>query len=218
MKPILFSILLVLTGCQATPNVPPPPLPPRPPVDLRPAPVALVAPSPSEPLERKVREQAQYIEALLSQNEALKSGLPAKPAPAVSPGMAQVGQVSAVPPPVVAPVTPSPVATEEPALAPNADGVIDLTATTLNAGEPVNPFAVRTAPDGASREVTLHVSGLIAGPSACAVINERLVQAGDVVEPFRVERVDSESVSVRLGERRLRLPLSEKPVRVRLPN
>jgi hypothetical protein len=82
----------------------------------------------------------------------------------------------------------------------------------------VNPFAVRAAPDGTIREVLLHVSGLIAGPRACAVINERLVQAGDVVESFRVERVDPEVVSLRLGERRLRLPLSEKPVRVRLPN
>jgi len=126
--------------------------------------------------------------------------------------------MAATPSSAVPPVTPPPVAAEEPALVPNADGVIDLTAPAAKPGEPVNPFAVRAAPDGTIREVLLHVSGLIAGPRACAVINERLVQAGDVVETFRIERVDPEAVSLRLGSQRLRLPLSEKPVRVRLPN
>ncbi|MBA3850690.1 MAG: hypothetical protein C0502_11965 [Opitutus sp.] len=82
----------------------------------------------------------------------------------------------------------------------------------------MNPFAVRAAPEGAGREVLVHVSGLIAGPKACAVVNERLVEAGDSVESFRVERIDPEAVLLCLGERRMRLPLSDKPVRVRLPN
>lgn len=217
MKYFLLSVLLVLAGCQAAQSVSPLPMPARPSVAPQPTPVAPVAPVAAD-LAARVRQQAQYIEALLSQNEALKSGLVAKPAPTVSPVIAPVGQVSTAPPSVVVPATPSPVAAEEPALVPNADGVIDLTATPTKAGEPVNPFAVRAAPEGGGREVLVHVSGLIAGPKACAVVNERLVEAGDSVEAFRVERIDPEAVLLRLGERRLRLPLSEKPVRVRLPN
>jgi hypothetical protein len=216
MKTIFLSVLLILAGCQAPPSVPPVPLPSKPTAIVRPAPLASVDTGAIE-LEHKVRQQAQYIEALLSQNEALRSGLTTKPTPPVSPTIAPVVAVAATPPPVVPPVEPPPVAAEESALAPNADGIIDLTALAAKPGEPVNPFAVRTAPDGSTREVLLHVSGLIAGPRACAVINERLVQAGDIVESFRVESVDPEAVSLRLGERRLRLPLSEKPVRVRLP-
>lgn len=101
---------------------------------------------------------------------------------------------------------------------PNAEGVIDLTATTAKSGELVNPFAVRTVSEGSGREVLVHVSGLVAGPKACAIINERLVEAGDTLESFRVERIDPETVLLRLGERRLRLPLTERPVRVLLPN
>jgi len=216
MKIFLPSVLLLLAGCQAAPSVPPDPLPAPTAVAPQPAPIAPVAPGALD-LATKVRQQAQYIEALLSQNETLKSGLLAKTTPSTPPAGGPIIPITVNSPPAVAPVAP-PVADEEPALIPNADGVIDLTATAIKPGEPVNPFAVRTAPDGTTREVLLHVSGLIAGPTACAVINERLVAAGDSVEPFRVERVDSESVSLRLGEQRLRLPLSEKPVRVRLPN
>lgn len=216
MKYFLLSVLLVLAGCQVAPSVPPSPLSARPVVAPQPAAVAPVAPGASD-LAAKVRQQAQYIEALLSQNEALKSELPSKTIPSIPATRGPIIPL-AVNTRVVTSVTPPLVDTDEPALIPNADGVIDLTATTTKAGEPVNPFAVRAAPEGAAREVLVHVSGLIAGPEACAVVNERLVEAGDSVESFRVERIDPEAVLLRLGERRLRLPLSDKPVRVRLPN
>jgi hypothetical protein len=216
MKYFLLSVLFVLAGCQVAPSVPPSLLPARPVVAPQPAAVAPVAPGAPD-LAAKVRHQTQYIEALLSQIEALKSGLPSKTMPSIPATGGPTIPLAVNPPPAVAPVGPR-VAAEEPALVPNADGVIDLTATTTKAGEPVNPFAVRAAPEGAGREVLVHVSGLIAGPKPCAVVNERLVETGDSVEPFRVERIDPEAVLLRLGERRLRLPLSDKPVRVRLPN
>ncbi len=216
MKYFLLSVLCVLAGCQVAPSVPPGPSPARPVVAPQPAAAAPVAPDAPD-LSAKVRQQAQYIEALLSQNDALKSGLQAKATPSIPATGGPIIPLPVNPQPLIAPAT-LPVAAEEPALIPNADGVIDLTATTAKSGEPVNPFAVRAALEGAGREVLVHVSGLIAGPKACAVVNERLVEAGDNVESFRVERIDPEAVLLRLGERRLRLPLSDKPVRVRLPN
>ena len=102
---------------------------------------------------------------------------------------------------------------------PNADGVIDLAAVTADTkpGEPVNPFAVRTMSAESVREVTLHVSGILAGAVPCAIINDRPVQAGETVESLLLERIEPDAVWLRFAGRRLRLPASEKPVRVRLP-
>lgn len=106
----------------------------------------------------------------------------------------------------------------ETVIAPNAEGVIDLAAVEQagSAGEPVNPFAVRTAPGDKTREVSLLVGGIILGKSPCAVVNERLVQAGDSFEGFEVERIEAGAVIVRSGAHRLRLPVSPAPTRVKL--
>ena len=225
MKYLLLSILLALTGCQsATPDapLPQPPKPVAAPIAM--APAAPVA-SPL-PLEEKVRQQAQYIEALLNQNDALSARLatpvaptteisvPVMPAPATKP--------APVPAPAGTPAVANPVPVEpapESPLVPNADGVIDLAAATVAAkpGETVNPFAIRSVAADAVREITVQVSGIIAGPTPCAVLNGRLVQAGETVESLTVERVDSDAVLVRHSGHLLRLPVSEKPVRLRLP-
>lgn len=107
----------------------------------------------------------------------------------------------------------------EPAITPNAEGVIDLAAIEQagSAGEPVNPFAVRTAPGDKTREVSLLVGGIILGKSPCAVVNERLVQAGDTIDGLTVERIEASAVVVRAGAHRLRLPVSPEPTRVKLP-
>lgn len=215
MKHFLPLILLILAGCQAAPSAPAVPL------KILPAVAPQVASaSPAVPalvdLQMQVRQQAQYIEALLSQNEALKSGLPPRTGTIPPAAAGPASPIAANSLPVTAPAKPLDEATE-PMLVPNADGVIDLTAPAAGSGAAVNPFAVRATREGAGREMFVHLSGLIAGPKACAVVNERLVEAGDTVEPFRVERIDPEFVLLRFGERRLRLPLSETPVRVRLP-
>lgn len=181
-----------------------------------------------------MRRQAQTIEALLSQNDALAAQLAAvKESAAVSPPSA----APVVPtPPVPAPSMPAPVAvpnsapapasaavaplppspTPEPILSPNAEGVIDLTAAPAGAGEPVNPFTVRAVAKETIREVTIQMGGIVAGPTACAVINDRLVEAGESVESLEVERIEPDAVILRRDGRRLRLPVSEKPVRVRM--
>ena len=121
------------------------------------------------------------------------------------------------PPPRPVPV--SPTLPPEPTLTPNADNVIDLVAFVVSEkpGEPVNPFTVRTVPPEAMREVTLHVGGIVAGPMACAVINDRLVQVGEIIESLAVERIEADAVLLRHSGRLLRLPVAEKSTRVRLP-
>lgn len=209
MKSLFTLLCLGLAGCQTAAPLTLPPIPEKPAPEFRP--VMAAPPAPLNPaLEQKLRQQAQYIEALISQNDALSSKLLA-PAPAVASPAPEAARV--------APPTPIQVVSVEPTLTPNADGVIDLAAATVDAsaGETVNPFAVRAVPAGAMREVTLHVSGILAGKTPCAVINERLVQTTETVESLTVERIEPDAVWLRYAGQRLRLPVSEKPARVRLP-
>ena len=83
--------------------------------------------------------------------------------------------------------------------------------------EPVNPFAVRSVVESKTREVTLRVGGIIGGTIPSAVVNDQLVLAGDTLDAFTVESIEADAVLLRAGEKRLRLPVAEKPVRVRLP-
>lgn len=217
MKHLLLVLLVGLAGCQLSPAPSVLPAPSTPPL-ASPPPVqpAVTAPPVATGLELKVRQQAQYIEALISQNDALTAKLAettvaAAPATVVPPAP----EPAPLPPALPAPV---PVAVE-PTLTPNADHVIDLVAAlvTDKSGEPANPFTVRTVPPEAMREVSLHVGGIVAGPLACAVVNDRLVQVGEVVESLAVERIDTDAVLLRHSGKLLRLPVAEKAVRVRLP-
>ena len=219
MKCFLVSIFIGLAGCQSTPAPSVLPAPTKPVVNLPPAPtVAVVVPaSATVGLEQKLRQQSHYIEALISQNDALTAKI-------------TTTRSSAPPPPTVVPLPPdpaplprpaplSPMLPPEPTLTPNADNVIDLVAFVVSEkpGEPVNPFTVRTVPPEAMREVTLHVGGIVAGPMACAVINDRLVQVGEIIESLVVERIEADAVLLRHSGRLLRLPVAEKSTRVRLP-
>jgi hypothetical protein len=195
-------LILALSGCQSAP-----------PVAVRP-----VAPpvAPSLDWQERTLRQGQQIRALIAQNDALHS---------------RVRELETVPPapmPVVPPMvteTKAPeVAVAEPEdttsmLAPNGAGVIDLVAvlTKSEAGSEVNPFAVRSVPAEAVREVELHVSGLIRGAKPCALVNGRTVSPGGSVETFTLIRLDATGVIFRQGAHLLRLPVSETPVRVRLP-
>ncbi len=217
MKIPILILILALAGCQSAPVAPP-----VQPVDPAPKPVS-VPPAKDPALESKLRQQAQFIEALISQNDALTARLeaPAEPAPYPSPiaralMRPQAGNVGDKAPPAKTEATATPAGD---VLTPNADGVIDLTAaaTEGTAGEPANPFAVRTAAPGATREITLRVSGILAGRTPCAVINDRLVQANDTVEALAVERIEPDAVCLRHAGRRLRVPVSDQTVKVKLP-
>ena len=219
MKCFLVPIFIGLAGCQSTPAPSVLPAPTKPVVTLPPAPtVPVVVPGPATAgLEPKLRQQAQYIEALISQNDALTAKITT--ASSSVPPPPTVVLLPPEPVPLPRPATVSPTLPPEPTLTPNADNVIDLVAFVVSEkpGEPVNPFTVRTVPPEAMREVTLHVGGIVAGPMACAVINDRLVQVGEIIESLAVERIEADAVLLRHSGRLLRLPVAEKSTRVRLP-
>lgn len=217
MKYVFASLVIGLAGCQSTPRPTALPAPTKPVAAVHPETTmpAVVPPPPTAGLDQKIRQQAQYIEALISQNDALTAKLTA--ANDATPPPAAV--IPLPPDPMPRPVSVPPPPPAEPTLTPNADNVIDLAAFVVTAkpGEPVNPFTVRTVPPEAMREVTLHVGGIVAGPVACAIINDRLVQVGETVESLGVERIEADAVFLRHSGRLLRLPVSENPTRVRLP-
>jgi hypothetical protein len=210
MKSLLFVLTLGLTACQSAPSILPLPVPERPRPEPVAAPVLPTVPAVNPQLEARIRQQAQYVEALLSQNEALTAQLAA----GATPPMAAATQALPAPSPSV-PLTPARPATW---LAPNAEGVIDLVAASHRdqPGEPVNPFAVRTIPEGATREVTMVVNAVVAGPTPCAVVNDRLLRPGESAESLVIERIDGDAVIFRAEGQELRLPVSEKKIRIRL--
>jgi hypothetical protein len=211
MKSLIVPICLGLAGCQTA--APVPLSPPRQP-EIRTAPVTPVVQSSTPALERKVRQQAQYIEALLSQNEALTAKLAA--APSLPAAAAAAPLASAKPSAVLStPATDS----GEAMLSPNSEGVIDLTAaeSETHPGELANPFAVRAPTAGNLREVSLRVSGILSGPIACAVINDRLFQANESVDALTVDRIEAEAVCLKFRGQRLRVPVSDQAVKVKIP-
>lgn len=189
--------------------------PAAPPVVPAPAP----APNPNEADHRFLR-QRQVIEALISQNDALAAELAAlKAAPGKDPKPAPAEPASApkVSPSVPKPDLPVAPADPLPLLTANADGVIDAVAALAPAaGAPINPFAIRTGTAG-GREVSLTLQGIVGGAQPCALINGRLLRAGDTIETLRFDRVEGEAVLLRGDSFRLKLIPAEKPVRVRLP-
>ncbi|MDB6095587.1 MAG: hypothetical protein JWM32_3149 [Verrucomicrobia bacterium] len=172
-----------------------------------------VAPAPN-PLEGKVRQQAQIIEALMSQNEALAARL-AVPPPSPVPLPVAVAPATPVASAAITPVAlPAPRETE---VSPNAEGIVDLvTPAAAKPGEAVNPFLVRAVATEGVREISVHVTGIIHGPVLCAVVNGRIVQAGDTFESLGIERIESTAVLARAGGKLVRLTVTEKPIRIRV--
>ena len=230
LKILLGFSLIALAGCQSAPSR-----------TVAPKAPAQLTPVPSLDLQEKSLRQQQQIQALIAQNDALHSrvreleaprpepmpeplpppvailepvlSLPASPAAATRPREPEPAPAVAATAP---PVTPPP---GEPAILPNADGVIDLVAllTPVREGDEVNPFAVRTLPADAVREVALHVQGVIHGTSPCALINRRAVLPGETAESLTVTGVEMDAVLIRHAGLLLRLPVAEKAVRIRLP-
>jgi hypothetical protein len=109
-------------------------------------------------------------------------------------------------------------ATERPIafLQPDSSGVIDLTALgKKSADDSTNPFVVAPTATPA-REVLVSVQGVLPGPNPSAIVNDRPLEAGEIIESLRLARVDADAVIFSVGEQSLRIPLG-RPVRVRLP-
>jgi hypothetical protein len=208
MRILMVLLPLAIAGCQS-------PTPQAAALPVQPAPVVTPTRPPVLPPERSSleRRQAQWIEALISQNEALQQRLAAAPT--------VIARTDVAPPPPL-PIRDIAAAVPKPetlaCIEPDAQRMVDLTAPAPTPGEPVNPFAVREPAGTKGREVALVVSGIVAGPDRCAVINERLVQPGDPVDALRLEEIEAGAVFLGYGDQRIRLTVSETPVRVRLPN
>lgn len=126
-----------------------------------------------------------------------------------------VAQVQSAAPPHALPLVPR--LPEIPAIAPNADGVIDVSVVTRDPADEANPFSVRAAEQETSREITLAVGGLIHGATPCALINGRSIEPGETIESLTVVRLEPDAVLFQHAGRYLRVPVTDKPVRVRLP-
>jgi len=229
MKSLPLTVaLMLLAGCRTpAPQLLPLPKPvPEPKAIAAPiTPVPAVTPVINPATEQRLKQQRQMIEALMSQNDALTAKLstpvsePASVQAPTSPSSVVIVENPRVtvtePTPLLVPV-PMPPAVAVTFVAPNADGVIDLTVVSTSPNEPVNPFAVRHLPAGATHEVALQINGIIGGSTPSALVNGRVIQPGEAVESLTLERCEADAAIFRRGEHLLRLPISTQAIRVRL--
>ena len=155
--------------------------------------------------------------ALIEQNDVLAEKLRAEPPATPAPIPASLAPLPSAPVQSAAAPVPPPEDPKLPLHAPNGDGLIDLSIPTGPGGAAVNPFALRSGATETRREISLLVQAIVAGPNACALINERMCEPGDAIESLRVDRIEPDAVILRGDGYRLRIPPTEKPVRVRLP-
>lgn len=103
-----------------------------------------------------------------------------------------------------------------PAITPNADGVIDLTALAADPDLEANPFAVRSVRTDATREISLVLGGVLHGAVPCALINGSPVQPGETVDSLTLIRIEPDAALFRCDDRLIRLPVTAKPARLRV--
>ena len=229
MKSLTLTVaLMLLVGCRTpVPQLLPLPKPvPEPKAIAAPiAPTPTVTPVINPAVEQRLKQQRQMIEALMSQNDALTAKLnapvlalapvptPISPKPVAIVENPRATVTEPTPPLVPAPVLPAVAVTF---VAPNADGVIDLTVVSTPPNEPVNPFAIRHLPAEATHEVALQINGIIGGSTPSALVNGRVIQPGEAIESLTLERCEADAAIFRRGEHLLRLPISTQAIRVRL--
>jgi hypothetical protein len=241
MKPFLPFVLILLAGCQTRLPVEPTvvPLPLAEPAHLPDARIPAVVGHYTlgayvDPDNELIRHEGHAIQRLEAESRWNLRPLLAKadpteapelekvdPAPVASPGPAKPAEVAGVPGAARAQSeTPSrgakrlSVLPEIPALTPNADGMIDLSVVPA---DEANPFSVRAGGPDTTRELLLGIGGLIHGATPCALINGRTVEPGEVIESLTLVRLEPDAVLFQHAGRFIRIPATDKPVRVRLP-
>jgi len=105
----------------------------------------------------------------------------------------------------------------EPAITPNAEGLIDLTIMADDPNADINPFAIRQIDPAAKREVKLQIGGIIHGPISCVLVNGQSMQTGDAVESLTLVRIEAHSALFRYREHLLRLPVAANPTHLLMP-
>lgn len=228
---LLAVFTCLLAGCQAAPTTPP---------ISSTAPIPMVVPpltshvrapevvktytigayvDPDDPTLRHEAHTVQRIEAAAYWDlRPLAEANPITPTPLTKTAQASAPpQISSltVPAQVVAPPPVELTVDPEPALMPNADGVIDLTSVETPATGEVNPFAVRAVPANPPRSIELRITGILAGAKPCAIINGQLLEPGATIEGMTLKRIEPNAVILTLGRHRLRAPISSEPIRVR---
>ena len=106
-------------------------------------------------------------------------------------------------------------------IVPNADGVLDLaTAGQVESTDRIpNPFRTKHPPPRPFREVTLTVTAVLVGDkagNATAMVNGRVYAAGDAIEGLTVAAITADAIELRTDRLRLRVPMQEQPVILRL--
>lgn len=186
MRVELLMLSLLLSGCQTRTAPVPPPVPPEPVPTL-------------EQQEQALRRE-QQLRALVAHADALEAQVRE---------LGQTKRIEEPPKDVETPVAPTR-SVPRAAVGPNVEGVIDLTTVVADAG---NPFAVRVLPADAVREVSLRVTGIMAG--RCALVNGRTVEVGESIESFQLIEVETDAVVLQRDAHVLRLPVGPKATRIR---
>ena len=104
---------------------------------------------------------------------------------------------------------------------PDGEGVLDLAAVrqAQDFDAIPNPFRIRYRPPAAVREVPLVISTvLITGrpEDASAIINGRLYSPGDRLEGLRLSRIEAERLELTGDGVVLRVPVQDRPPKLRL--
>ncbi len=106
-------------------------------------------------------------------------------------------------------------------LAPNADGLVDLTGigrTEATDAIP-NPFRLRYHPAGATREFHLAIDSVLIGDrpqDAAAIINCRICAPGDTLGGLKITRIAADGLDFLANGIRVRLPIRERDLTLRL--
>lgn len=184
--------------------------------DLRPAPLPPIITTATPSMALLEEAPASSLAASLIEPTSVASDSPDALPPVVSHSAHPGAQASAASDPAHPVRIARPVAPLEPAIVPNADGVIDLTAVATSPDGEINPFAVRAIGPESVREITLRMDGIINGPFPCVLVNGRTVQVGEAAEGLVLVRVEPDTALFRYDEHRIRIPVAGKPTLVRV--
>lgn len=165
------------------------------------------------------------IAALTEENQLLLTQLKDLRKEAPVPAPRQPGPQDPAPGPAVAPSAKTEKQPDPPEdehlnlLTPNGDNVIEIDPNLFVA--PVrstnNPFVQLYQPPVTTHEIELVVSAAIPGSNASAIISDGTYGVGDRFKEFTVSRIESDTVYLRKDSFLLACPVSEKPLKVRLP-
>lgn len=167
---------------------------------------------PVEPPATLDRSPPQLVAPVAADETGARSPVPPPTAP-----------TSAPPPPAIPAAGAPPLETKivdapdlPAALAPNADGFIDLTAPVADEDTDLNPFVVRSLRADATREVSVQVSGVLLGAVPCALINGVPVRPGETVESLTLVSLQADAAIFRRDDRLIRLPVAARPAHLRI--